>query len=114
MIPTAGMAAEVPGRWAELRARIVGDMTAVDSGLYRASFGGTPKRSGLPGRVGYLVGYRGVRSLSRRSSIAEMARWSPERAAAEVWAALEATDDRPPAARQSPSLLATDANPDIG
>lgn len=85
--------AECSATWPELRRRLIGDLSSVDRGLYEVYFGGNPENSELPKRVGYYVGCRAVTHLHRRYTIAEMARWPPDRAADEVKSALEELGD---------------------
>lgn len=92
----AGWIAECSSRWPELCQRFLKDIAQVDKTLYTIYFGGKGAEANLPKRAGYFVGYRAVKNLSQRYSVAEMARWSPERAVAEVQQALDhLTDVRP-------------------
>ncbi len=80
--------------WAELRQRFLRDLQQIDESLYTVYFGGKGQEAGLLKRVGYFVGYRVLASLYQRHTIAEMARWSPERAFAEVKQVLERMTDK--------------------
>jgi len=64
-------------------------LAQIDKTLYAVYFGGKGSEAKLPKRTGYFVGRRAVVALSQRHAIAEMARWSPARAVAEVKQILE-------------------------
>lgn len=89
-----GWITECESHWAELRRRFLRDLRQTDESLYTVYFGGKGQEAGLPTRVGYFVGYRVLVSLHQRHTIAEMARWSPECAVAEVRQVLERMTDK--------------------
>jgi uncharacterized protein YjaZ len=80
--------------WSELRQRFLMDLQRIDETRYTMYFGGKGQEAGLPKRAGYFIGYRAVAALHQRHTIAEMARWSPEHAVAEVKQVLEQMTDR--------------------
>ncbi|MEA3396505.1 MAG: DUF2268 domain-containing putative Zn-dependent protease [Chloroflexota bacterium] len=81
--------AECAARWPELRRRFLADLAKIDEPLYASYFGEKGPAAGLPKRAGYFVGARVIQSLSQQHTLAELARWSPERAVAETRRTLE-------------------------
>ncbi|MEA3397820.1 MAG: hypothetical protein U9R05_10200, partial [Chloroflexota bacterium] len=80
---------ECAARWPELRRRFLADLAKIDEPLYASYFGGKGPEAGLPKRAGYFVGARVIQSLSQQHTLAELARWSPERAVVETRRTLE-------------------------
>jgi uncharacterized protein YjaZ len=85
--------AQCTSRWSELRQRFLEELAKIDESLSDVYFRGKGPEVGLPKRVGYFVGYRVVTVLTQRYTIAEMARWLPEHAVAEVKQVLEQMTD---------------------
>lgn len=72
-------------QWPEVRRWLLRDLDRTDR--YPSYFYVYPKDglpAGVPMRVGYVAGYRILNQLGQRYSVAEMARWSQERALTEV------------------------------
>lgn len=77
--------AECDAQWPELRRWLLRDFDRTDQ--YPSYFYVYPKEglpAGVPMRAGYVAGYRILDRLGQRYSVAEMARWSQERAMTEV------------------------------
>jgi uncharacterized protein YjaZ len=92
------LVAACEAQWGDLRRRILREIDRPDLDGARAYFladPGVATQAGLPTRAGYFVGYRLVRALSHSYSIAEMARWSPDRIRTEERQVLEQLEQLP-------------------
>jgi len=85
-------------QWGDVRQRILREIDQADldrAKVYFLADPGLAAQAGLPTRVGYFVGYQIVRALSHYYSIADMARWSPDRIRTEERQALEQLEQLP-------------------
>lgn len=80
---------ECERRWEEIGQHLLQDLTCVDMDLYKVYFSVKRPETNLPMRVAYIFGHRIVAALQNEYTVAEIARWSPERAVAEVRQALK-------------------------
>ncbi len=82
-------------RWPEIRRELLAHFDEADADIHARYFLLADQdpilpAEGLPSRAGYFAGYRALRALHDRYTVAEMTRWSPEYAAEQVHTALEA------------------------
>lgn len=80
---------ECERRWKEIGQRLLQDLARVDMDLYKVYFNVKRPETNLPMRVAYIFGYHIVAALQNEYTVAEIARWSPERAVAEARQALK-------------------------
>lgn len=93
--PVGEWLAVCEARWPALRAALLRDLRREDTETYATHFIPRETPNGLPPKAGYVVGYRLLAELGRDHAVAEMARWSPDRAFLEVARLLERSERCP-------------------